>query len=227
MKEIIDRLHERRQIEQAKSILEAAGYTVTNESSDRVQGIADYGTKTADEFSKIQMNDPRIEELVSELGLEDVIWPEDENQEVPDEAYKKVLRAYHAEKSQSTNEAVKEDKSEEAIDDSGSIPEGIKKKCLGFDFFNKENSFSEQEIEMYREEFSDYADALGISLDDLLLCAEDDEFFKYFRELQRDSEEVRRIIAVPGVYAGLYKSPDGISFVWKSEFGYQSVYFPK
>lgn len=112
MKEIVNRLHETRQVELAKQIMEAAGYKVTkttNESGDiesrlrskmgkKVTGIGYYGTELANEFFELQDTDPRIEEIVSELGLEGEIWPEDEEQEPSDEVYMKVLLAYYKEK---------------------------------------------------------------------------------------------------------------------------------
>ena len=93
------------------------------------------------------------------------------------------------------------------------------------DFTDPDRGYSEEEIEQYREEYEDIADALGTTIDNLLCCTEDTgvDTFEFFQEAEY--EKVKDLLNVMGVHRGLYQLEDGTQFVLNAEFGYGTYYF--
>lgn len=136
---------------------------------DMKESIGYYGSKIANEFFELREKDPRVEELVFELGLESEIFPEDES-EPSDESYMKVINAY---------------KREKGINEAEETPEDF----VGDD----EGDIQSEEADQFDQEYADARFEVHNELEDKHEDSEDPDVQD---KLEQDKEEV---VDLPGI----------------------------
>lgn len=100
----------------------------------------------------------------------------------------------------------------------------VDKDCVGYNYY-LHNGYTDEEVEEYKEQYSIAAEALGVSIDDVLSCSEDSGVEAYNFIKDNDITKVKNILNLPGVHRGLYKLEDGTLVVLFAEWGYEIYYF--
>lgn len=212
-----------RQIELAKSILESAGYKVTKQTKRLKESVSNLEWTEDDRGNFLCDLD---KDIIAAVGPEgDGTWWV----EIEDEKSGRVVHNRNPLTSKEEAMAWVEKwaaRRAKRVKPKG-IPEEVKSNCLDFSYFTPKNGYSEEETEMYREEFGEYAEALGISLENLLICSEEDEGVNYVQEMMDTAKKIKNILYAPGVMADLYSTSDGTRIIHKNEFGYDTYFFAR